>query len=163
MAGRIGNPGIECSRRTRERDAAVFRRLIARGSQGVAEARADRGDLKTYERIYRAVGRIPRGRVCTYGQIAELAGLPGGARQVGYALAALGDTRVPWHRVVNSRGEISPRAEPSFEALQRQLLAREGVAFDATGRLSLARFRWRPRRSGRARKGRRPQRNRSPR
>ncbi|HTF34217.1 MAG TPA: MGMT family protein [Myxococcota bacterium] len=103
------------------------------------------GTLSAYERIYRAVSRIPRGRVATYGQVAELAGVPGGARQVGYALAASGDARVPWHRVVNARGEISPRAEPCFEALQRQLLAREGVALDADGRLSLARFRWRPR------------------
>ncbi|HME72102.1 MAG TPA: MGMT family protein [Myxococcota bacterium] len=101
--------------------------------------------MSAYERIYRVVSRIPRGRVATYGQIAELAGVPGGARQVGYALAASGDTRVPWHRVVNARGEISPRAEPCFEVLQRQLLAREGVALDANGRLSLARFRWRPR------------------
>ena len=101
--------------------------------------------LSNYERIYRVVSLIPRGRVATYGQIAELAGLPGGARQVGYALAASGDLGVPWHRVVNSRGEISPRAEPSFEALQRQLLSREGVALDAEGRLSLARFRWKPR------------------
>lgn len=101
--------------------------------------------LSAYERIYRVVCRIPRGRVATYGQIAELAEVPGGARQVGYALAASGDLRVPWHRVVNRRGEISRRAEPSFEALQRQLLAREGVALDADGRLSLTRFRWRPR------------------
>jgi len=94
------------------------------------------------------VSRIPRGRVATYGQIAAIAGIPGGARQVGYALAALDDTRVPWHRVVNHKGGISSRAEPSFEALQRQLLAREGVRLDAAGRVSLARFRWLPRGSG---------------
>ena len=104
--------------------------------------------LRSYERIYREVSRIPRGRVATYGQIAAIAGIPGGARQVGYALAALEDTRVPWHRVVNHKGGISPRAEPSFEALQRQLLAREGVTLDAAGRVSLARFRWVPRGSG---------------
>lgn len=91
------------------------------------------------------VSRIPRGRVATYGQIAELAGMPGRARQVGYALAASADARIPWHRVINAKGEISPRAEPCFEALQRELLAREGVVPDAQGRLSLARFRWKPR------------------
>jgi methylated-DNA-protein-cysteine methyltransferase-like protein len=84
--------------------------------------------------------------VATYGQVAELAGLPGGARQVGYALAALGEARkVPWHRVVNAQGGISRRAEPAFESLQRHLLAGEGVVFDASDRLSLARFGWRPR------------------
>ena len=95
----------------------------------------------TYERIYAAVARIPRGRVATYGEVAAAAGLPGRARQVGYALHSLPAGRpVPWHRVVNARGEISPRAEPRFGTIQRKLLEREGVAFDASGRVSLARF-----------------------
>jgi len=99
-----------------------------------------------YERIYAVVRRIPRGCVATYGQIAELAGLGGHARQVGYALHALHDEpAVPWHRVVNARGQISPRAEPGDDRIQRQLLEREGVVFDATGRLALERYRWRPR------------------
>jgi methylated-DNA-protein-cysteine methyltransferase-like protein len=98
-----------------------------------------------WTRIYAAVRRIPKGRVATYGQIAELAGLPRQARQVGYALAALHDARVPWHRVINARGEISPRSEPGPERLQRVLLEREGVRFDAHGRVPLAAQRWRPR------------------
>lgn len=99
----------------------------------------------TYQRIYRAVARIPRGRVATYGQIAALAGIPRGARQVGYALAALrSDKGVPWHRVINARGEISARAEPEFEGLQRAMLRREGIRFNPQGRLSLERYRWRP-------------------
>jgi len=95
-----------------------------------------------YARIYAAVRRIPRGRVATYGQIAALAGIPRHARQVGYALAALRDDAVPWQRVINAKGEVSPRAEPGWEALQRKLLEREGVTFDAAGRVSLARFGW---------------------
>ena len=96
-----------------------------------------------YERIYAIVARIPAGRVATYGQVARLAGLPGRARQVGYALNALKDEGLPWHRVINARGEISRRAEPEFERLQRQLLQREGVCFDAYGRISLPSFQWR--------------------
>jgi len=97
-----------------------------------------------YERIYACVGRIPRGRVASYGQIARLAGLPGHARQVGYALSALSrERRIPWHRVVNARGEISARSEPGFEELQRALLEREGVTFGADARIPLARFGWR--------------------
>ena len=98
-------------------------------------------------RIYAVVRRIPAGRVATYGQIAQLAGLPNGARRVGYALAALDPAaEVPWHRVVNARGEISLRSDPDgHEDLQRRLLHSEGIAFDDKGRLSLARDRWRPR------------------
>ena len=98
-----------------------------------------------YEPIYAAVRRIPRGRVATYGQIARIARLPRHARQVGYALGALPDgIDVPWHRVVNAKGEISPREYPDAAPRQRALLERERVAFDARGRISLARFQWRP-------------------
>jgi len=99
-----------------------------------------------YARIYAVVRRIPKGRVATYGQIAELAGLPRQARQVGYALAALRDARVPWQRVINARGEISPRSDPGAEQLQRVLLEREGVSVDDRGRIALADHLWRPRR-----------------
>lgn len=92
------------------------------------------------------VRRIPRGRVATYGQVAALAGLPGHARQVGYALHALPrGTRLPWHRVINAQGEVSRRRRPGDELSQRLLLEREGVRFDARGRVALARLRWSPR------------------
>ena len=99
-----------------------------------------------YQRIYAVVRRIPRGRVATYGQVAELAGLGGHARQVGYALHALpAGASIPWHRVVNARGEVSPRAERGSDYLQRDLLEREGIDFDERGRLDLETRRWRPR------------------
>jgi methylated-DNA-protein-cysteine methyltransferase-like protein len=99
--------------------------------------------MTTYQRIYRAVRRIPRGRVATYGQIAELAGLEGHARQVGYALHALPSrSGVPWHRVINARGEISARSGSDWGELQRHLLEAEGVKFDTRDRIDLARFRW---------------------
>ena len=104
-----------------------------------------------YDRIYAVVRRIPRGRVATYGQVATLAGLGGHARQVGYALHALASERaVPWHRVVNARGQISARAEPGGDLIQRQLLEREGVKFDAADRLELEHYRWRPKMDGRS-------------
>jgi methylated-DNA-protein-cysteine methyltransferase-like protein len=99
----------------------------------------------TYQRIFTQVNRIPRGRVATYGQIANLAGLAGHARQVGYALSALEDDRVPWHRVINAKGEISPRAWGDHDHLQRERLEAEGVEFSAAGRVSLARYQWQPR------------------
>jgi methylated-DNA-protein-cysteine methyltransferase-like protein len=103
-------------------------------------------DPRSYQRIYRAVRRIPRGRVATYGQVAALAGLRGNARQVGYALHALSDaTRVPWHRVINARGEISLRGQPGAEIEQRLLLEAEGIRFDVRGRLRLGEVQWKPR------------------
>ena len=102
--------------------------------------------MKRYELIWSAVRRIPRGRVATYGQIAGMAGLEGHARQVGYALHNLPErSGVPWHRVVNARGEISPRSAGDSHELQRMLLEAEGVDFDLRGRIDLKRFgvRWR--------------------
>ena len=102
------------------------------------------GDDSSYARIYRAVKRVPRGRVATYGQIAELAGLPGHARQVGYALHALAeDSVVPWHRVINARGQIS--LDELAARIQRALLEAEGVIFGPGGRVDLARYRYQPR------------------
>lgn len=101
--------------------------------------------MTTYAQYWAVVRRIPRGRVATYGQIAALAGFPGHARQAGYAMAALPDeSDVPWHRVVNARGEVSRRAGgPVFEKIQRALLEAEGVGFDAAGRIPLERYGWR--------------------
>ena len=97
-----------------------------------------------YNRIYDVVGEIPRGRVATYGQIAELAGIPRQARRIGYALSALPpDSNVPWHRVINARGEISLRTAGGSENLQKRLLKQEGVRFDRDGRIPLDQFRWR--------------------
>jgi len=97
----------------------------------------------SYEHIYSIVRQIPRGKVATYGQIARLAGLKGHARQVGYALHALSDGHdVPWHRVINAKAEISKRANPVFESIQRELLEREGITFNQSGRISLAQCQW---------------------
>ena len=99
-----------------------------------------------YLRIYSVVRRIPRGRIATYGQIARLAGLPGCARQVGYALHALDEeSDVPWQRVVNALGRVSLRREVGMDQVQRQLLEAEGLRFDANDRLDLRRQQWRPR------------------
>jgi methylated-DNA-protein-cysteine methyltransferase related protein len=99
-----------------------------------------------YDRIYAWVRRIPRGRVATYGQVARLAGLSGQARRVGYALHSLsGRKAVPWHRVLNARGELSlARVDPGSALEQRLRLESEGVRFDGRGRVPLPRYQWKP-------------------
>jgi len=101
---------------------------------------------KGWERFYTVVRKIPRGRVATYGQIANLAGQPRHARQVGYALNALTDgTTVPWHRVINSAGRISGRADPGWVLMQLRMLEGEGIEFGPGDRVSLERYGWKPR------------------
>jgi len=103
-----------------------------------------------FREIYAVVARIPRGRIATYGQVARMAGWPGAARTVGWAMASLpagGRLKgrlVPWHRVLNAQGRISPR--PSEAAGrpdgQGERLRREGVRPEKNGRFSLERYGW---------------------
>ncbi|UFS72346.1 MGMT family protein [Geomonas sp. RF6] len=99
-----------------------------------------------YAAIYRVVSLIPPGRVATYGQVAGLAGMPGRARLVGYALRSLpNQSGVPWHRVVNAAGRISLRADGGAEdEFQRVRLEAEGIAFERDGRIPLEVFLWHP-------------------
>ncbi|MCG6873272.1 MAG: MGMT family protein [Gammaproteobacteria bacterium] len=98
----------------------------------------------SYHRVWQIVARIPSGRVATYGQVARLAGLGGHARVVGYALHNTPEQQdLPWHRVINARGEISFPPGSEEHAVQKERLAEEGVAFRGS-RIDLAQFRWRP-------------------
>jgi methylated-DNA-protein-cysteine methyltransferase-like protein len=102
--------------------------------------------------VFAWIGRIPRGKVATYGQIATLAGYPRQARRVGLALGApwrSGCGDVPWQRVLNAQGRVSARAPRperalgSREAEQERLLKAEGIVF-VRGQTDLERYRWRP-------------------
>ena len=94
-----------------------------------------------YQSIYRIVRGIPAGRVMTYGQIGQLIGCT--ARTVGFAMAALhGTSDVPWQRVINSQGKVSPRLNGEGNVLQRDLLEMEGVLFDHRERVDLEQRRW---------------------
>jgi methylated-DNA-protein-cysteine methyltransferase-like protein len=103
-----------------------------------------RGDAAA-EAICAVVRRIPRGWVATYGQIATMAGMPRRARLVGRVLQHLDSkTNVPWHRVVNAKGEVSfSLSRNGGDILQRRLLEKEGIEFDANNRMDLERNRWR--------------------
>ena len=97
-------------------------------------------------RVWQTVSRIPRGQLATYGQIAELIGAYGCARQVGWALRRLSlPSSVPWHRVVNARGRISMSlSREGSDWIQRELLIEEGIPVDGEGRLPLRQHLWRP-------------------
>ena len=96
-----------------------------------------------FKRVYELVARIPRGKVMTYGQIAALLGDHKNARTIGWALHSnsSGD-KIPCHRVVNSRGELSGGYAFGGPEVQKALLQQEGVAFDKQDRINLSRFLW---------------------
>ena len=98
-----------------------------------------------YVLIWDVVRRIPRGRVASYGQVADLAGLKGHARLAGYALHASTAGALPWHRVVNAAGRLSlARTDLASGITQRMRLEQEGVRFDVRGRVDMPRHRWEP-------------------
>jgi len=98
-------------------------------------------DKSLFPCIYEVVRQVPRGRVASYGQIAEIVGAGCDARMVGYAMAATPEgSDVPWQRIVNREGKISLPGQGG--AIQRMRLEAEGVAFDARNRIDMQRFGW---------------------
>ncbi|MCG3729794.1 MGMT family protein [Vibrio cincinnatiensis] len=95
------------------------------------------------QQIFAIIHQIPFGQVATYGQIAKMAGYPGYARHVGKVLAQLPEqTRLPWFRVINSRGEIS--LSGSDKERQRTKLMAEDIAVSAEGKIRLKQYQWQP-------------------
>ena len=101
------------------------------------------GEANYREQVYQLVRQIPRGRVMTYGQIAELLGDGYTARTVGFAMHGAPDD-TPWHRVINARGACSTGRIVLPEDKQQRLLETEGVKFDERGRCNLQQYVWIP-------------------
>lgn len=101
----------------------------------------------SYHLIWQTVSKIPKGKVTSYGKVAELCGLSGQARLVGYALHNLPhNIEVPWHRVVNARGMISfPKGGHSYER-QKELLENEGIEFQRD-KIDWGKYGWKKSRS----------------
>lgn len=116
---------------------------------------------RLYRSIYAVVRRIPAGRVATYGQVAELAGIPGGARVAGAAMKVSGKRKrdpLPWQRVIGKASKLRGRIaihDPVGAAVQRRLLEAEGVTIGDTGLVALDVFGWLPARSSRRSRRRR--------
>jgi len=102
--------------------------------------------MSQYNCIYDVVRQIPPGKVATYGQIADLAGLYGKARLVGYALFRVDIKQdIPWQRVINAKGEISYSfGRQGGDYLQKVLLEEEGIKFKSNGKIDLNQYRWQP-------------------
>jgi methylated-DNA-protein-cysteine methyltransferase-like protein len=103
---------------------------------------------RLYRSIYAVVRKIPRGHVATYGQVAELAGIPGGGRVAGAAMkTSKPSDRLPWQRVIGKAGKTRGRIaihDPVGAAIQRKLLEREGVTVGDTGLVALDEHGWLP-------------------
>ncbi len=95
-------------------------------------------------RVWAVTSLVPPGAVTTYGDVGSVLGSPRFARQVGWALAALGpaETDVPWHRVINAQGRISHRGDIARATEQLARLEAEGVLFSDAGTCDLAGLRW---------------------
>lgn len=96
------------------------------------------------ERVYEIVQRIPKGRVMTYGQIAEILGEGYTPRTVGFVMHAANEEKTPWQRVINSQGACSTGRVILPPDKQQRMLEAEGIIFDARGRCDLKRYRWTP-------------------
>src|SRR5579862_8785847 len=111
---------------------------------GGARKPGRRADM-SWELVYQLVKKIPRGRVTTYGALAKRLRIPGGARVVGYAMAATPRGRgIPWHRVVGAGGKLIIR-EP-YGSLQRKMLGTEGVEIGGA-RINYKKYGWQPNRA----------------
>ncbi len=92
-----------------------------------------------FKRLLAVVRKIPRGRVCTYGGVARVAGYPGASRQVVWALHCGDANGLPWHRVVGAGGRILLQGESALE--QRFRLQAEGVEFHGS-RVDMSQHEW---------------------
>lgn len=96
-----------------------------------------------YERVYEVVGKIPSGRVTTYGAIAQYLGIKSGARMVGYALNKAAETKIPAHRVVNRNGELTGRVHFPDDTM-RERLQQEQITFVDDFQVDIEAHLWNP-------------------
>ncbi|MBD3197435.1 MAG: methylated-DNA--[protein]-cysteine S-methyltransferase [Candidatus Lokiarchaeota archaeon] len=94
------------------------------------------------KKVLMLIKNIPKGKVSTYGRIAKLAGNPKAARQVSWILHSSSKKyNLPWHRVINSRGEISIKSVESKE-LQKRLLENEMIEINSEFKIDLNKYHW---------------------
>ncbi len=98
-----------------------------------------------FEKVWALVAQIPYGKVASYGQIATMLGNPRAARTVGWALSSTPkEMDIPWHRVINSKGQISLGDTCASGEIQKNLLESEGIEINARGQIDLQKYGWKP-------------------
>ncbi|MBI5729802.1 MAG: MGMT family protein [Ignavibacteriales bacterium] len=112
------------------------------------------GCLKSdfFDCVYRVVAKIPKGKVTTYGAIAEVCGIKSSARTVGWALNGAKETGLPCHRVVNRLGALTGKVHFGDIHLMEELLRSEGVEFDDKGYVIMEKYFWRPKKLKKSKK-----------
>ncbi len=101
-------------------------------------------DKKKSHQIWKTVGRVPKGKVASYGQIADLAGLPGRARLVGTVLRHTPESiEIPWYRILRSNGRLAFSVGSNEAIRQKQLLLDEGVLV-INNRVKMQQYSWKP-------------------
>ena len=105
------------------------------------------GETKPFnQKVYSTVSKIPYGKIATYGQIADLIFAYGRARQVGWALRRIKlPSTIPWHRVINSKGEITMSlSRNGTDWIQKELLINEGIKFNSEMKIDIKKYLWKP-------------------
>ncbi len=97
-----------------------------------------------FDRVYEVVAKIPKGKVTSYGAIAEVCGIKSAARTVGWAMHGAAGNSLPCHRVVNRNGELTGKIHFGDPDLMESLLRSEGVKFDKEGRVIMDKYNWVP-------------------
>jgi methylated-DNA-protein-cysteine methyltransferase-like protein len=111
---------------------------------GGEDSNVSEGSIGSFRRVWKVVEAIPEGCVASYGQVAKLAGLNGGARRVGGALAKAPDRgSLPWHRILRTDGKIAMPVGSTGREEQIRRLELEGVAI-VDGRVDMQKFQWQP-------------------
>jgi O-6-methylguanine DNA methyltransferase len=97
-----------------------------------------------FDKVYGIVAKIPKGKVTTYGAIAEVCGIKSSARTVGWALNSAKDSSLPCHRVVNRFGALTGKVHFGDPELMENLLRSEGVEFDEDNCVIMSKYFWHP-------------------
>jgi methylated-DNA-protein-cysteine methyltransferase related protein len=122
----------------------ITKKLNVRKYSPTSVKQKEKRKMDFFDRVFTIVGKIPYGKVTTYGHIAEVCGIKSSARTVGWALNGAKDSGLPCHRVVNRFGALTGKMHFGASFLMEELLRSEGVEFDKNGNVIIEKYLWIP-------------------